>query len=347
MINANAEENPDLWQALKGGSGGNFGIITRFDMFAFPTGNLWGGTVTYNKSTSAEHVAAYVKWTDNVSNYVDGSSILIWMYLPTVADIIILAAYDDTQGNVAPSGFDDFLAIPRMADTLRVDSHKALTDELEQATGYRFVVIPEAYHTELLTIYSDIWFTFTMANDVEISTKILELNQAFVDEWKANNDPDFITQCLFQAIPTVFSKHSVERGGNVMGLDKVDRNAIMILFNIAVKTAEEEARARPLLWKYGELMQAFAASKNGLVDWQYLNYADAYQDPLASYGADNLEKIRAAATKYDPNGVFQTKVPGGFKISRAGAAAGSGVDASTLFGKVEKDFNIVANLSDV
>jgi hypothetical protein len=31
------------------------------------------------------------------------------------------------------------MAIPRMADTLRIDSHKALTDELEQAAGYRSV----------------------------------------------------------------------------------------------------------------------------------------------------------------------------------------------------------------
>jgi hypothetical protein len=192
-------------------------------------------------------------------------------------------------------------------------------------------------------VYSDIWFTFTVANDAEIGTKILELNQAFVNEWKADNDPDFITQCLFQAIPTVFSEHSVERGGNVMGLDKVHGNSIMILFNIAVKTAEEESRARSLLRKYGEQMQEFAASKSGLVDWQYLNYADSYQDPLASYGADNVEKIRAAARKFDPQGIFQTKAPGGFKISRAGSAVGSGVDARAL---LEKDFGMIANVSD-
>jgi hypothetical protein len=128
-----------VWQALKGGSGANFGIVTRFDMFAFQTGNLWGGTATYNKTATPEQIAAYVKWTDNVENYPDGSSIIFWSYLPTMADIVILAAYEDTQGNVAPSGFDGFMAIPRIGDTLRVDSHKALTDELEQATGYRFV----------------------------------------------------------------------------------------------------------------------------------------------------------------------------------------------------------------
>ncbi|KAH5750760.1 hypothetical protein HBI88_237360 [Parastagonospora nodorum] len=184
VINANEKENPDLWTALKGGSAANFGIVTRFDMFAFQTGNLWGGTATYNKSATAQQIDAYVKWTDNVENYPDGSSIIFWSYLPVMADIVILAAYEDTQGNEAPAGFDNFMAIPRIGDTLRVDSHKALTDELEQATGYR-----------------DIWFTMTFANDAEIFTKIVELNEEFVNEWKANNDPDFITQCMFQAIP--------------------------------------------------------------------------------------------------------------------------------------------------
>ena len=141
-MNANEQENPDLWQALKGGSAGNFGIVTRYDMFAFEAGNLWGGTATYNKSTTAQHIAAYVKWTDNVNNYPAGSSIIFWSYVPAMKDIVILAAYDDTEGNEAPAGFDDFMAIPRIADTLRIDSHKALTDELEQATGYRFVHYP-------------------------------------------------------------------------------------------------------------------------------------------------------------------------------------------------------------
>jgi hypothetical protein len=147
VINANADENADVWQALKGGSGANFGIVTKFEMFAFQTGNLWGGTATYNKTATAQQIDAYIKWTDNVENYPDGSSIIFWSYLPALSDIVILAAYEDTQGNEAPVGFDNFMAIPRMADTLRIDSHKALTDELEQAAGYRFV--PHS-HSKLL-----------------------------------------------------------------------------------------------------------------------------------------------------------------------------------------------------
>lgn len=186
----------------------------------------------------------------------------------------------------------------------------------------------------------------TFANDAAIFTKIVELNEAFVNEWKSlTNDLDFITQCMFQSIPTVFSVHSVERGGNVMGLDSEDRNAIMLLFDIAVKTVEEEAIARPLLRSYGEQMQEFAASKGGLVSWKFLNYADSYQDPLASYGSANVEKIRAAARKFDPEGVFQTKAPGGFKISKVGTKA-AGVQENNLFGNVGGETKTVANLSD-
>jgi hypothetical protein len=45
----------------------------------------------------------------------------------------------------------------------------------------------------------------------------------------------------------------------------------------------------------------------------YLDYADNTQDPLAGYGSENVKKMKVAANKYDPSGVFQNLVPGGFK----------------------------------
>ena len=51
-----------------------------------------------------------------------------------------------------------------------------------------------------------------------------------------------------------------------------------------------------------------------LHEFEYLNYADSSQDPIASYGADNVERLRATSRKYDPHGVFQKQVPGGFKL---------------------------------
>ncbi|KAF5846786.1 hypothetical protein GGP41_004899 [Bipolaris sorokiniana] len=299
VVNANATCNSDLFLALKGGSS-NFGIVTRFDMETFKQGDLWGGTMSYSKNYTQAHIDAYTAWVDNVENYPEGSSIIFWSYLPTAKDVVILAAYEDTAGNVAPAGFDKFLAIPSQSSTMRLATHKSLTDELEQAAGYR-----------------DIWFTMNFKNDPTIFKHIVDGHEKFVNEWKATtSDPDFITQCMFQAIPTVFAKHSAERGGNVLGIEHIGTNTIMLLFNIAVKGAETEVAARALLRKYTEEFQAFAASQGGAVDWQYLNYADSYQNPLAGFGAHNVAKIRAAAKKYDPVGMFQTQSPGGFKISK-------------------------------
>lgn len=49
----------------------------------------------------------------------------------------------------------------------------------------------------------------------------------------------------------------------------------------------------------------------------YLNYAGEFQDPLGSYGKANVAKIAALSAKYDPKGVFQKLVPGGYKIAKA------------------------------
>lgn len=48
----------------------------------------------------------------------------------------------------------------------------------------------------------------------------------------------------------------------------------------------------------------------------YINYASPSQNPLCGYGAESVKFLKAAAAKYDPHGVFQKLMPGGFKISK-------------------------------
>jgi hypothetical protein len=49
-------------------------------------------------------------------------------------------------------------------------------------------------------------------------------------------------------------------------------------------------------------------------EFVYLNYANEKQDPLRSYGEGELDKLKRVSTLYDPKGIFQTQVPGGFKL---------------------------------
>lgn len=61
-------------------------------------------------------------------------------------------------------------------------------------------------------------------------------------------------------------------------------------------------------------VKAAAEQKGVLRKFEYLDYAGPHQQPLASYGANSLDFLRQVSNKYDPTGVFQSKVPGGFKL---------------------------------
>lgn len=63
-------------------------------------------------------------------------------------------------------------------------------------------------------------------------------------------------------------------------------------------------------------LSTYAASVDAENPFIYLDYADISQRPLESYGVENVAKIQDAAAKYDPEGVFQHMMPGGFKISQ-------------------------------
>jgi len=49
--------------------------------------------------------------------------------------------------------------------------------------------------------------------------------------------------------------------------------------------------------------------------YKYLNFAAGFQDPLSGYGEEQKMKLIQVARNYDPTGMFQRQVPGGFKLS--------------------------------
>lgn len=168
-------------------------------------------------------------------------------------------------------------------------------------------------------LHSDLWFTLTFKNDARVLEYAVSTHSQLVEDMLAQSpDGDFITQCMFQPLPTIFAKHGTARGGNVLGIDRITDNAVLWLATLAVKGADQEEFGRTKMLAWVESVNDYAKSVGSGVEWQYLNYADYSQGPLRTYGRENVELIRAAAKKYDPLGVFQSRVPGGFKISSIG-----------------------------
>lgn len=129
-------------------------------------------------------------------------------------------------------------------------------------------------------------------------------------------DGDFVTQCLFQPLPKLFGQRSTEAGGNMLGVERQEHNGLLFLANSMVKTPEQESFAYNKVKAWVQEVKDFAATvENGNLEWTFLNYADKSQDPLGSYGAENVKKLKDVAARYDPEQVFQKLCPGGFKIS--------------------------------
>lgn len=150
IVDANNKTNPDLFKALKGGSS-NFGIVTRFDIEAFPQGDLWAGTVLYNQSTATAQVDAFVAFTDAISENPKSSLISTWIFanfsLGARSDTINnLYEYTDLsyeKGNAVkpqlenktkniktniPKPFKKLLAIPELNANIRLANLTSITD---------------------------------------------------------------------------------------------------------------------------------------------------------------------------------------------------------------------------
>jgi hypothetical protein len=104
-----------------------------------------------------------------------------------------------------------------------------------------------------------------------------------------------------------------------MGLSRQDEDGLLILTTVMVRTAEQKTAARPKCKGFFRALRDFARSTDDdlNLDWVYLNYADETQDPLGSYGAENVRRLREVSKIYDPEQVFQKLCRGGFKLTSA------------------------------
>jgi hypothetical protein len=116
-------------------------------------------------------------------------------------------------------------------------------------------------------------------------------------------------QWLIQPQAVTTSANSLGLPPNVTDLVIVD---IVAGWNEAADDDFMLAFLNSLLDKHVETL----TSKGLHIPFIYLNYAGKSQDPIGSYGHDgNIKKhLQAVSKKYDPHGIFQTKVPGGFKL---------------------------------
>jgi hypothetical protein len=124
--------------------------------------------------------------------------------------------------------------------------------------------------------------------------------------------------CLHQVWSTLYTANSTVRGGNVLGMERYDENFNMYQSYLSWSEAKDDELFINQGLALTDGIQKFTKDHNTALEYLYLNYADHDQDPLSAYGLDNVEFMQKVAHKYDPTGVYQRLMPGGFKISDVG-----------------------------
>lgn len=106
-------------------------------------------------------------------------------------------------------------------------------------------------------------------------------------------------------------------GHNAMGLsssERHERSLVVTLLSATWDNAADDTRVEEAAKALFSGIEADARALNAHHPFIYLNYAAKWQDPIASYGCENVERLQRISREVDPAGVFQNMVPGGFKI---------------------------------
>ncbi len=117
-----------------------------------------------------------------------------------------------------------------------------------------------------------------------------------------------------EPIVPALAAQSIARGGNVLGLNVPPQGVILVLLTATFASAGDYATVQTAADKLlADIIQT-AKGRGVFNPYVDVNHAGKDQDPLGSYGWANRLFLQAVALNYDPFGVFQTLMPGGFKL---------------------------------
>ncbi|KAM0720177.1 hypothetical protein Q7P37_004313 [Cladosporium fusiforme] len=296
IVNATEKSYPDLWKALKGGSN-NFGIVTAFESKAFEQGKFWGGFVGHDISTRESQFAAFEAFAGSAE--YDPYAAFINNYIFTAAENswYIVNSLEYTKAEEDPAVFENITSLPQTFSTMRISN---LTDFAVELGG------PNPMGLRHLFI------TATYANSAKLMSNIFDISNSTVQDLLDVTDLSY--NLSFQPMPTAITSKAKSRGGNSLGLSDADGNLFNLLLTVSWGSKSDDDRVYRQSKALFDEAESVAKELGLYNEYVYLNYAAPWQDPIGGYGAESKAHLKAVSKKYDPEGMFQTQVPGGFKV---------------------------------
>ncbi|KAL8691132.1 MAG: hypothetical protein Q9218_003584, partial [Villophora microphyllina] len=282
VVNANTNDNSDLWFALKGGSN-NFGIVTRFDLKTFPQGQFWGGTIYNTIDTLPAQISAFTQFNNETAYDTNAAMINTYAYTSqrqawTVANLLVY-----TENATDPPVLKPFADIkPQLASTWRPTNLSDITSEQVRnaPTGLRQLFLTRTYGNDPTFLKS----VFDIANETLTS----RFGQA----------PGLVYALVYQPLPSSITAHGssaasppnstalgvktskMNNAANALGLSPATGAQVLALQTIQWSRAADDAVINSAARDIWEQVDALAEQMGMGRQWRYLNYAAEDQDPI-------------------------------------------------------------------
>lgn len=316
VVNASSTDNPDLYWALRGGGGSNFGIVTRFDLAAFPQGDLWSNLLKFPGAQNQTLLDNFVELANDglvkdpeahtyfvlgpgrglgVDKSVDKFGVLTSLFHSSPPPV-----------NTTPPVFQPYQSVSGASSNVTMVAN----------TSAMSLVFKEPYGSRKTW-----WGTTVATTSAPLFHDIVSLYEKWLSNHPAAGDTSFMPFLIFQPISQNIVEQMQKNGGNALGL-KPDDGPLMIVHlsitwgdesldsGIEQKTeefihdVEEMAKSRPGPTENSSLHRGFV----------YMNYAGKNQKVLQRYGADNYARLRQTAIKWDPEQHLQRLWKGYFQF---------------------------------
>ncbi|KAG6358351.1 hypothetical protein INS49_014235 [Diaporthe citri] len=295
--------HPQGIEALRGG-GNNLGVVTRFDLRAFPQGPFWGGAVLYFPPSFSGQAEALVSEL-NKPGATDETHLVLSIgysasYMQLGGTLCMNHVYHTGEGVTAPEVLDPFVKVSPQVDQL--NSMRSLT--LKDSAGEQASQSADGVRCAYMNT--------TVKADAATLNAASEAYLAALEPLKGcEGIPCSLT---LQPYSASLLRKSEALGGNGLGLSAEDGPHVSILALTWWKDKGDDEKIVGTFRKVVESIDQDARSRGTAVPFKYMNYAWDFQDPISSSGEKNKALLQEVSRKYDPDLVFQKCVPGGFKL---------------------------------
>ncbi|KAK8139361.1 6-hydroxy-D-nicotine oxidase [Apiospora sp. TS-2023a] len=291
IVNANASSHADLFWALKGG-GPNFGLVTRFDVYTTSIPTIWIQASVYPVEDVETVLDAFYQWQTGGGAADLKSNIGLSLGIEALT-VVFFYAEPSAQTPAAFAPFENLQPLQ-----VALPATNATFGPLEQLANTVISSVPRRTATSRMDaqLYKDTYsYWYQRARRVHETTGA---NQTFTIEH----------------VPATIAKQGVQKGGNPMNIPAEDHTWWETL--VDWEHAQDDDTVRSVAIDTTAEWDRQAKARGLHLPFLYMNHAARDQDPLTSYGSENLAKLRRIAQKYDPSQLFQTLQNGGFLLSR-------------------------------